>query len=59
VQFNGTDWVPSLDNMGAGQQMDYPFIVNGTAVPEPGSVGLMLLGGAGLAYSVIRARRRS
>jgi hypothetical protein len=58
VQFNGTDWVASLDNMGAGQQMDYPFIVNGTAIPEPGSVGLMLLGGAGLAYSVIRARRR-
>jgi hypothetical protein len=57
VQFNGTAWVQALDNTGTGPNMDYPFIVNGTAVPEPGSVGLMLLGGAGLAYSVIRARR--
>ena len=60
LQFNPTagTWGPSLDNTGTGPQLDFPFVVNGTVVPEPGSVGLMLLGGAGLAYSVIRARRR-
>ncbi len=60
VQFIGTTatWGPALDNTGAGPQLDFPFIIQGTAIPEPGSVGLMLLGGIGLAYSVVRARRR-
>jgi hypothetical protein len=63
MQFIATTgtWGPANDNATAvppGPQLDFPFIVNGTAIPEPGSVGLMLLGGIGLAYSAIRARRR-
>ena len=61
MQFDATTgmWAPAVDNTMTTMtpQLDFPFIVNGTAVPEPGSVGLMLLGAAGLAYSVIRARR--
>jgi hypothetical protein len=60
VQFGTTGaWAPLVDgapadNIGA----DLPFVIQGTVVPEPGSVALMLLGGAGLAFGAIRARRR-
>jgi hypothetical protein len=60
VQFNATagTWGPALDNMATGPQLDFPFVVQGTVVPEPSSVALMLLGGGALAVGAIRARRR-
>jgi hypothetical protein len=51
-------WFPVLDNTGTGPQMDFPFIVNGTAVPEP-STTAMLISGLGLAAAALRHRRRS
>ena len=59
LQFNATTgtWGPALDNTGTGPQMDFPFIVNGTAVvPEP-STAAMLISGLGLAAAAIRHRR--
>jgi hypothetical protein len=53
----GTSWANLIDTT-AGYQISVPLAVTGTVVPEPSSVALMLLGGGGLAFGAIRARRR-
>ncbi len=53
----GVTYTPLMD-AGLGIQVAMPLTVTGTAIPEPSSLGLMLLGGAGLAFGAIRSRRR-
>jgi hypothetical protein len=53
----GTTWANLVETT-ANYQISVPISVTGTAVPEPGSVALMVLGGGGLAFAAIRARRR-
>ena len=54
---SGTTWANLIDTT-AQYQVSVPLMVTGTVVPEPSTVGLMLLGGGGLAFGAIRARRR-
>lgn len=54
---SGATWNPLID-AGLNRQVSMPITVTGTAIPEPSSLGLMLLGGAGLAFGAIRSRRR-
>ncbi|MEP6810916.1 MAG: PEP-CTERM sorting domain-containing protein [Chthoniobacterales bacterium] len=53
----GATYTPLMD-AGLGIRVAMPLTVTGTAIPEPSSLGLMLLGGAGLAFGAIRSRRR-
>jgi hypothetical protein len=53
----GFTYVPGLDT-GLGQQVEVPFIVYGSVVPEPGTYALMLAGGL-LVAGIVRRRRRA
>jgi len=53
----GTSWANLIDTT-AGYQISVPLAVTGTAVPEPSSIALMVLGGGSLVFGAIRARRR-
>ncbi len=55
---SGATWAPVADPAG-GLRPSVPLTVNGTAIPEPSTVGLMLLGGGGFLVGAIRARRRA
>jgi hypothetical protein len=57
VQFNGTTWGPALDNTGAGPQVDFPFVIQGTVIPEPGTYALLLVGGLAVVAAARRRRR--
>lgn len=47
---NGVTWNPMLDT-GIGLNVDMPFLIDGNAVPAPGALALLMLGG-------LAARRR-
>jgi hypothetical protein len=49
----------ALNDTTAGYRIGAPLRVTGTAVPEPATTGLMLLGASVIAVRFVRARRRS